>query len=66
MRAVEATDLAERIREAVETDPRDPPITVSIGVSDLTEDSRLTGLAVDKALYQAKRAGRNQVANGGA
>ena len=65
MRALEATDLAERIRAAVETDPRDPPLTVSIGVSDLTDDSRLTSLAVDKALYQAKRAGRNQVANGG-
>ena len=57
----EATEIAERIRSAVETTLRDPAVTVSIGLAGLTDDSRGTALSIDQALYAAKRAGRNTV-----
>ncbi|MGZ5362256.1 MAG: diguanylate cyclase [Solirubrobacterales bacterium] len=65
MSSREATVVAERIRDTVERDLSDPPVTVSIGVADLSDDPRLTGLSIDGALYQAKRAGRNRVAGAG-
>jgi diguanylate cyclase (GGDEF)-like protein len=71
----EARRVAERFRSAVEehtfvVDPEDdePPIglrlTVSIGVSGLPENAEtLEGLVevADRALYEAKRRGRNRV-----
>jgi PleD family two-component response regulator len=36
-------------------------VTVSIGIAEATGDRRLTLLAADRALYEAKRAGRNRV-----
>lgn len=67
----EARSQAERIRRAVEAEPLDggydtPPlrVTVSVGVAVLgvhaNEGSRLVDSA-DKAMYSAKRGGRNRV-----
>ncbi|WP_268799771.1 sensor domain-containing diguanylate cyclase [Pseudomonas huanghezhanensis] len=61
--------IAQRIREAVEALPRfanDPDsITVSIGLASYTptasESHALLFVAADKALYQAKKNGRNRV-----
>jgi diguanylate cyclase (GGDEF)-like protein len=66
----EALDVAERIRSAVEiprfgaNDRLLIPVTVSLGVAQCHEgdDSPDKVLArADNALYEAKRAGRNQV-----
>jgi len=54
--------VAERVRVGVSDGPADPPLTVSIGVAGFSGEKRLTGLAVDEALYKAKGGGRNQVA----
>lgn len=64
--AEEACVLAERIREHVAQLQfvQVGQITISIGVAELSsaEDSRRTLLErADKAMYQAKQAGRNQV-----
>jgi diguanylate cyclase (GGDEF)-like protein/PAS domain S-box-containing protein len=65
----QALALAERVRATVQQTAFDPPVnvsvTVSIGVASVdahTTDSgeELVGLA-DRALYAAKRAGRNRV-----
>ncbi|HET8731509.1 MAG TPA: 7TM diverse intracellular signaling domain-containing protein [Moraxellaceae bacterium] len=62
--------VAERIREAVEAlefrvGDRHVPVTVSVGVAAMipgsTEDAQMLVLSTDKALYQAKEAGRNRV-----
>ena len=68
--AEDAFEVAERVRRGVEseyTPERDAPLrrqlTVSGGVSSLTEDTRtLKGLmeAADGAMYQAKRSGKNR------
>ncbi len=65
-----ARAYAERVRRAVESF-RCPqgPVTVSVGVTTLPEDILSVGTisgeallrAADRALYQAKRAGRNRV-----
>lgn len=64
----EAVELAERIRDRVSniffhTQQKNVKITVSIGVCQLTQqDNILSGLnKADKVLYNAKRAGKNQV-----
>lgn len=57
-----ATEVAERTRGRIEAMLADPPVTVSIGVGPLSGDSRRTGLTIDRALYEAKTGGRNQVA----
>jgi diguanylate cyclase (GGDEF)-like protein len=65
-----ATDLAERLRRAVEAEPVPTedgpvPVTISVGVSTRApgDDSPDSILArADSALYRAKRNGRNQVA----
>jgi diguanylate cyclase (GGDEF)-like protein len=61
-RLVEATELAERIRAAVEAESvGDVSVTVSIGVasSERTPDDGLVDLA-DASLYRAKQTGRNR------
>jgi len=62
MEITEATEVAERIRRRIEAGSGDPPVTVSIGVGPLSDDSRRTGLTIDRALYEAKTGGRNLVA----
>jgi diguanylate cyclase (GGDEF)-like protein len=58
-----AAQIGERIRRAVTSELTDPPVTVSIGVSVPEHaDRRRTTLDVDRALYEAKQHGRNQVA----
>jgi len=58
-----AGEIGERIRQHVLTSLTDPAITVSIGISVPDHaDRRLAALDVDRALYQAKEHGRNQVA----
>lgn len=64
-----AQQIAEHIREAVEQLPwvtdAEKPMTVSIGISTWTSASEISLeqllFAADKALYQAKDAGRNRV-----
>jgi diguanylate cyclase (GGDEF)-like protein len=55
-----AAELGERIRAAIHHDPA-LPVTISIGIGALTDDSRAAVLAADTALYEAKTAGRNCV-----
>lgn len=67
----EAADVAERCRRVIEEMPFDTsvqplPITVSLGVADMTNvepDSDASALvqAADEKLYEAKRGGRNRV-----
>lgn len=64
-----ALEVAERIRHAVESAPfvteaRHVPCTVSIGVASFPEDARSIEALLaraDRALYEAKAAGRNRV-----
>jgi diguanylate cyclase (GGDEF)-like protein len=65
-----AIDVAERIRRAIETSPTDfggerLQTSVSIGVACYPEDGRSLDTLqarADRAMYVAKRQGRNQVA----
>jgi diguanylate cyclase (GGDEF)-like protein len=58
-----AAEVGERIRRGVAGRLTDPQITVSIGVCVPDHaDRRRAMLDVDRALYQAKERGRNQVA----
>jgi diguanylate cyclase (GGDEF)-like protein len=62
-RAAAATRL-EAWRSALASDPRDPPLTTSVGVAAFPEDGDTpAGLVAtaDRRLYAAKRAGRNRV-----
>jgi len=68
-----ATLVAERICESLfdfelRFKDQEIPISVSIGVSELTDDDGADGMSIlaraDGALYQAKNAGRNRVCNG--
>ena len=56
---------AERIRERIERTPHPEAgqVTLSLGVAQLGPEETLAGLIerADKALYQAKREGRNRV-----
>jgi diguanylate cyclase (GGDEF)-like protein len=64
-----ATDLAERIRAAIEShafmyEGKRLPVTASLGVSELSsgiESSQTLLKTADKALYSAKSGGRNRV-----
>ncbi len=61
----QAFRLAERIREAIESTDFGLPIkvTASFGVTDLEEDDDIDSLLAraDKALYEAKKTGKNKV-----
>jgi diguanylate cyclase (GGDEF)-like protein len=60
----DALRVAEKLRAAVAARPFDQPITISIGVAVYPEDAHaVTELleAADRALFEAKRAGRNRV-----
>ena len=60
----EALVLAERIRKAVETSPGLKNITISIGVASFPEDGEKKEdliSSADKALYQAKKSGKNMI-----
>ncbi|MBC7769896.1 MAG: GGDEF domain-containing protein [Phycisphaerales bacterium] len=62
----QALEIAERIRAllaSVLIDPIPIPITVSVGVAELVADELGEALLrrADKALYEAKQAGRNRV-----
>jgi diguanylate cyclase (GGDEF)-like protein len=60
----EALVLAERIRKAVETSPGLKNITISIGIASFPEDGEKKEdmiSSADKALYQAKRSGKNKI-----
>jgi diguanylate cyclase (GGDEF)-like protein len=67
------SQLAERLRSAVGDSPiviggREIHVTISLGVATYPEGARDRDelfSAADRALYAAKRAGRNQVATGG-
>jgi len=70
MKKKEAVDLAEKLRKSVELskfifdgEPIEQRITISIGVASFPEDTN-NGRSIielaDKALYEAKRNGRNQ------
>mgnify|MGYP001610888990 CR=1 FL=1 len=76
--AAGALKFAERLRQMVESasllpadaskDGQPAPITISIGVAQLDEQVRgVAGIlaSADKAVYSAKRAGRNRIAVGG-
>ncbi|WP_117235767.1 diguanylate cyclase [Vibrio maerlii] len=56
----EAQLVLERIRHNVEVHSH-IPVTISIGVTDLTEDSTRSYKWADIALYESKTAGRNKV-----
>jgi diguanylate cyclase (GGDEF)-like protein len=64
-----ALAIAERLRAAIATSPVDTdagplPITISVGVAHLTEadgDAEILLANADKALYTAKKGGRNRV-----
>jgi diguanylate cyclase (GGDEF)-like protein len=61
---VEAVGVAQKLRAAIEAAPFDPKVTISIGVAAHPEDSRTVRDLVeasDRALFAAKRGGRNQV-----
>jgi diguanylate cyclase (GGDEF)-like protein len=60
--------LADRLRQGIQEwtvilSEGNVQVTASFGLAELTEDMDVQGLvsAADRALYQAKRGGRNQV-----
>ncbi len=55
-----ACEIGERVRAAV-ADSSALPVSLSIGIAPLVDDSRVALLAADTALYKAKAAGRNCV-----
>jgi diguanylate cyclase (GGDEF)-like protein len=66
--APQATEVAERIRRAVSSMPPDRlgvalPVTVSVGVAVATAGEEVGSVIdrADRALYRAKRAGRDRV-----
>ena len=66
--SAEAVALGERIRSAIESYHWDlRPLTVSVGVSELSEEMADAAALIhgaDMAMYRSKAAGRNQVTQG--
>jgi diguanylate cyclase (GGDEF)-like protein len=60
--SVDADAIAERIRMAVLERSASPALTVSIGISELSSDTRQARDAADRALYLAKQSGGNTLA----
>jgi diguanylate cyclase (GGDEF)-like protein/PAS domain S-box-containing protein len=56
----EAQVVVERLRQAIELD-ESLTITISAGISDLSQDSTRSYKCADIALYESKTLGRNQV-----
>ncbi len=56
----DAQVVIERLRHAIELD-QSLPITISAGISDLSQDSTRSYKCADIALYESKTLGRNQV-----
>jgi len=56
----EAQLVVERLRQAIELD-ESLTITISAGISDLSQDSTRSYKCADIALYESKTLGRNQV-----
>ena len=58
-----ALRVGERIRETIEAANSGPPVTISIGVAELAQGETADALLrrADRALYSAKRAGRNRL-----
>ncbi|MCE0493906.1 GGDEF domain-containing protein [Vibrio salinus] len=55
-----AYELMHRFNHSINT-VNNIPITVSIGITEIDEDSQLTFMYADKALYRSKRKGKNTV-----
>lgn len=64
----DAAALLEKIREKVEmcSCEVDIPVTISIGVTEVQEEDRFVAVfgRADKAMYEAKKSGRNRVVTG--
>jgi diguanylate cyclase (GGDEF)-like protein len=58
----DADRVAERITTAVRSSTSNPPVTVSIGIADLSCNTRLAGRSADRALYLAKQSDGNTAA----
>jgi diguanylate cyclase (GGDEF)-like protein len=57
-----AVALAELLRNGVERELTNPPVTVSVGVTLFSSSVRATSLAAQQALFEAKQTGPNRVA----
>lgn len=53
---------ADRITTAVRRSTSSPPVTVSIGIADLSCNARLASRSADRALYLTKQSGGNTIA----
>ena len=58
----DADHVAQRIATAVTNSTSSPPVTVSIGIADLSCNARLASRSADRALYVAKQSGGNTIA----
>jgi diguanylate cyclase (GGDEF)-like protein/PAS domain S-box-containing protein len=58
----DADRIADRITTAVTNQTSSPPVTVSVGIADLSCNARLASRSADRALYLAKQSGGNTIA----
>jgi diguanylate cyclase (GGDEF)-like protein len=63
-RRSQALVIAERIRQAVDLELTDPPVTVSVGIETFSGSRPTTLSAADAALYAAKALGQGRAAFG--